>query len=67
MFERELTLRFSIGDPATDRELLIRLMAAGRLDPTEIVSHRMPLSSAPEAYRLFDEREATKVVLQTRA
>jgi alcohol dehydrogenase len=67
MFEREITLRFSIGDAATDRERLIRLVAAGGLDPTEIVSHRMPLSSAPEAYRLFDERKATKVVLQTRS
>jgi threonine dehydrogenase-like Zn-dependent dehydrogenase len=28
-----------------------------------IVTHRLPLADAAEAYRLFDSREATKVVL----
>jgi len=64
MFERELTLRFTIGDPATDRERLLALMAEGRLDPAAIVTHRLPLSSAREAYDLFYRREATKVILQ---
>ena len=63
MFEREITLRFTIGDPGADRERLLGLIATGKLDPTEIVSHRLPLAEAPEAYRLFDGREATKVVL----
>jgi alcohol dehydrogenase len=64
MFERELTLRFTIGDPAADRERLLGLIATGRMDPTQIITHRMPLDAAQEAYRLFDRREATKVVLQ---
>jgi threonine dehydrogenase-like Zn-dependent dehydrogenase len=63
MFERELTLRFTIGDPVRDRERLLGLMAAGRLEPAQIITHRLPLEAAPEAYRLFDSREATKVVL----
>ena len=63
MFERELTLRFSIGDAAGHRYTLLELIAAGRLDPASVVSHRMPLADAAEAYRLFDAREATKVVL----
>ena len=63
MFERELTLRFTIGDPARDRDQLLASIAAGRLDPAQIVTHRLPLDAAPEAYRLFDTREATKVVL----
>ena len=63
MFERELTLRFSIGDPLTDRERLMRLLLARNLEPERTVSHRLPLDAAPEAYRLFDERIATKVVL----
>ena len=65
MFERELTLRFTIGDPAADGDRLLSLVASGRLDPTAIVTHRLPLADAAEAYRLFDEREATKVVLST--
>jgi threonine dehydrogenase-like Zn-dependent dehydrogenase len=63
MFEKELTLRFSIGDSAGHRPLLFRLLAAGRLDPALVVSHRLPLADAAEAYRMFDAREATKVVL----
>jgi threonine dehydrogenase-like Zn-dependent dehydrogenase len=63
MFERELTLRFSIGDPTADAGLLLDRLAAGTLDPTPVVTHRLPLGEAAEAYRLFDSREATTVVL----
>jgi threonine dehydrogenase-like Zn-dependent dehydrogenase len=63
MFEHELTLRFTIGDPSNDRDGLLDLIAAGTIDPTAIVTHRMALADAAEAYRLFDAREATKVVL----
>jgi len=64
MFEKELTLRFTIGDPTNDRERLLALVAAGRLDPTPVITHRLALGDAAEGYRLFDEREATKVVLR---
>jgi alcohol dehydrogenase len=63
MFERELSLRFTIGDPTADGELLLDRVASGELDPTPVVTHRMPLDEAAEAYRIFDSREATKVVL----
>jgi threonine dehydrogenase-like Zn-dependent dehydrogenase len=63
MFERELTLRFSIGDPTNDRGRLLAELASGRLDPTPVLTHRLPLEAAAEAYRLFDSREATKVLL----
>src|SRR5205814_2197654 len=63
MFERELTLRFSIGDPTADGELLLSRLASGELDPSAIVTQRLRLADAAEAYRLFDSREATKVVL----
>ena len=39
------------------------LVAAGRLDPTPVITHRLALADAAEGYRLSDEREATKVVL----
>ena len=64
MFERELTVRFTIGDPTRDGERLLALVASGRLDPTPVLSHRLPLDSAAEAYRLFDAREAVKVLLR---
>ena len=42
---------------------VIALSAAGKLHPGSLISHRMGLSEAAEAYRLFAAREATKVVL----
>jgi len=42
---------------------LLDLIAAGRLKPDLIISHRMKLDDAAEAYRMFDAREATKIVL----
>jgi threonine dehydrogenase-like Zn-dependent dehydrogenase len=39
-------------------------LEAGEVDPTPIVSHRLPLEEAAEGYALFDRREATKVVLE---
>lgn len=48
--------------PAYMRPLL-DLIAAGKLDPTRVVSHRMKLDEGVEAYRMFDAREATKILL----
>jgi threonine dehydrogenase-like Zn-dependent dehydrogenase len=42
---------------------LLDLIAAGRLHPEKIISHRMKLDDTAEAYRIFDAREATKIVL----
>jgi len=28
-----------------------------------VISHRMPLTEAAEAYRMFEHREATKILL----
>jgi len=63
MFEGELTLRFAMGDPINDREMLMSMIAAGHFRPSQVISHQMPLADALEAYELFDRREASKVVL----
>jgi glutathione-independent formaldehyde dehydrogenase len=46
--------------------LLRDLIAAGRVSPSFIVSHELPLEQAPEAYKHFDARDDgwTKVVLK---
>lgn len=36
----------------------------GSIEPTSIISHRLPLERAEEGYGLFAAREATKVVLE---
>jgi 2-desacetyl-2-hydroxyethyl bacteriochlorophyllide A dehydrogenase len=43
---------------------VLELMASGRLDPAPLVTHHMSLEQAPEAYALYDRREALKIVLQ---
>jgi threonine dehydrogenase-like Zn-dependent dehydrogenase len=40
------------------------LVAEGRVDPLAIVSHRLPLEDAPKGYELFDQRQASKVLLR---
>ncbi|BBZ78706.1 dehydrogenase [Mycolicibacterium anyangense] len=42
---------------------VLALTAARKLTPSSIISHRMGLSDAAEAYRMFADREATKIVL----
>jgi 2-desacetyl-2-hydroxyethyl bacteriochlorophyllide A dehydrogenase len=43
---------------------VLEMLAAGRLDPSPLVSHHMPLQDAPDAYALYDQREALKIVLR---
>jgi threonine dehydrogenase-like Zn-dependent dehydrogenase len=42
---------------------VLAMMAAGLLDPTPLVTHHMPLEQAPEAYAMYDRREALKILL----
>jgi 2-desacetyl-2-hydroxyethyl bacteriochlorophyllide A dehydrogenase len=42
---------------------VLAMMTAGLLDPAPLVTHRMPLEQAPEAYALYDRHEALKIVL----
>jgi 2-desacetyl-2-hydroxyethyl bacteriochlorophyllide A dehydrogenase len=44
-------------------DTVLSMMEAGTLDPTPLVTHHMSLAEAPEAYALYDRREALKIVL----
>ncbi len=43
---------------------VLALMSSGQLDPTPLVTHHMSLDDAPQAYDLYDRREALKIVLR---
>lgn len=43
---------------------VLEMLADGRLDPAPLVSHHMELDDAAEAYRVYDQREALKIVLR---
>jgi 2-desacetyl-2-hydroxyethyl bacteriochlorophyllide A dehydrogenase len=42
---------------------VMAMLASGVLDPSPLVTHRMSLDEAPEAYEIYDRREALKIVL----
>ena len=63
MWMKSLTFRAGWCNVQLYMRPLLDLIAAGRLRPELIISHRMKLDQAEEAYRIFDAREATKIVL----
>ena len=44
---------------------VLAMLAAGRLDPTPLVSREMRLDEAADAYAAYDRREALKILLRT--
>jgi 2-desacetyl-2-hydroxyethyl bacteriochlorophyllide A dehydrogenase len=44
-------------------DAVLALLKGGRVDPMPLVTHRMSLDEAPEAYAMFDRREALKITL----
>ena len=42
---------------------VLELLSSGRLDPAPLVTHHMALDDAAEAYRVYDDKEALKIVL----
>lgn len=63
LFEREVQVRFVIGNPISAREQLVRLVRLGVLDGAPLVSHTLPLDDAPRGYDLFAERSVMKILL----
>lgn len=54
---KKLTFRVQLASIPTTWSALFPLVASGRLKPEEVFTHRMGLSEASEAYRIFDQRE----------
>jgi threonine dehydrogenase-like Zn-dependent dehydrogenase len=57
------TLRLGLANVIAHVDRVLALMQAGKLDPSPLVTHRMKLDEAAEAYALYDQREALKIVL----
>jgi 2-desacetyl-2-hydroxyethyl bacteriochlorophyllide A dehydrogenase len=58
-----LTLKAGPANVIGHVDRVLGMLAAGSLDPTPLVTHHMSLDEAPEAYQLYDRREALKIVL----
>jgi alcohol dehydrogenase len=66
---KQLTFRVTLASIPETWPALVPLVQQGRLDPVGIVSHRLGLSEAAEAYRMFEARTdgVRKIVLDPRA
>jgi len=58
-----LDLRLGLANVIAHVDRVLALIEKGKLDPAPLVTHHMPLDRAPEAYEIYDRREALKIVL----
>jgi len=58
-----LTLKAGPANVIGHVDRILAMLGAGTLDPTPLVSRHMALDDAPEAYAVYDRREALKIVL----
>ena len=66
LFERNINLKMGQAPVIHYMPKLFDKITAGEIDPTEIISHKVPLEKASEAYQIFNdhEDECIKVVLK---
>ena len=62
-FKHERRLLGTYSSSLADQREAFRLLVSGRLDPSPLVTHRLPLSRFGEALALARERRALKVLL----
>jgi threonine dehydrogenase-like Zn-dependent dehydrogenase len=60
---KAITLRGGHANVLAHVDPVLAMMSAGLLDPSPLVTHHMPLEQAPEAYAVYDRREALKIIL----
>jgi len=61
---KALTLRTGFANVIGHVDRVLSMLDAGVLDPQPLVTHHMKLEDAPEAYAVYDRREALKIVMR---
>ncbi|WP_062356691.1 zinc-dependent alcohol dehydrogenase [Bacillus kwashiorkori] len=66
LFSRNITLKMGQAPVNHYMPKLFNLIKEGKIDPTDIITHRLPLTEAEYAYEVFDEKKdnCIKVVLK---
>jgi len=66
LFERNINLKMGQAPVIHLMPKIFKMIKAKEFDPTEIISHKIPLEQASEAYKIFNdhEDECIKVVLK---
>ena len=60
---KALTLKTGHANVIKHVDPVLEKLGSGELDPSPLVTHRMALAEAPQAYEIYDRREALKIVL----
>ena len=60
---KALTLKTGHANVIKHLDPVLERLASGALDPSPLVTHHMSLDEAPDAYDVYDRREALKIVL----
>ena len=61
---RNINIMPVLGEPFAYRDEVLKLIASGRIEAQQLISHRMPLADASEAYRAFAAQEVRKVIFE---
>ncbi|WP_369227936.1 alcohol dehydrogenase catalytic domain-containing protein [Streptomyces sp. R39] len=64
---RGVSILTGVANIVNHMDEVMALTEAGRLTPSRITSHRLPLTRATEAYELFEQRQALKIILDPQA
>jgi threonine dehydrogenase-like Zn-dependent dehydrogenase len=66
LMEKCLTVRSGQTPVQHYWHMLLQKVKQGQLDPSVVITHELPLESAPEAYKMFNEKsdEVIKVILK---
>ena len=66
IFERNVTIKTGQAPVVHYMPKLYEMITNGDIDPTQIITHRVPLEKASEAYKIFHdhEEESIKFVLK---
>jgi alcohol dehydrogenase len=62
-FADELCVCFAIGDSIRLGPRILQLLTVGVIDPTGVVSERVPLDGVPDAYRRLAEHTSVKILV----
>jgi threonine dehydrogenase-like Zn-dependent dehydrogenase len=60
---KAITLKTGHANVIKHVDPVLEKLSSGELDPAPLVTHHMSLDEAPEAYDVYDRREALKIVL----
>lgn len=63
MFERNISIKMGQAPVVHYMPMLYNMIVNGEIDPTDIITHKMSLDDASEAYKLFHDHEDNSIKL----